>query len=40
MSGLAIAYHSDAKTYGPLPGEFGSNSHIHLYLGLPKRSGI
>ncbi len=40
MSGLAIAYHSDGKTYGPLPGEFGSNAHVHLFLALPKRAGI
>ncbi|MEM7225693.1 MAG: hypothetical protein AAF495_22125 [Pseudomonadota bacterium] len=37
---LAIVYHSDGKTYGPLPGEFASDSHVHLYVGLPKRSGI
>ena len=40
MSGLAIAYHSDGETYGPLPGDFGNKSHIHLYLALPKRAGI
>ena len=39
-SGLAIAYHSDGKTYGPLPGDFASNSHIHMYVGLPQRSGL
>ena len=40
VSGLALAYHSDGKTYGPLPGDFASNSHIHLYVGLPQRSGL
>ena len=37
---LAIVYHSDGKTYGPLPGEFATDSHVHMYVGLPKRSGI
>ena len=37
---LAIVYHSDGKTYGPLPGEFARDSHVHMYVGLPKRSGI
>lgn len=39
-SGLAVAWHSDGKTYGPLPGDFATNSHVQLFLGLPKRSGI
>ncbi len=39
-SGLAIAWHSDGKTYGPLPGEFAKNSHVQMYMDLPKRSGI
>ena len=39
-AGLAVAWHSDGKTYGPLPGEFATNSHVQLFLGLPKRSGI
>jgi hypothetical protein len=37
---LAISYHSDGKTYGGTPGEFGLNSHIPLFLMLPKREGI
>ena len=40
MGGLAIAWHSDGKTYGALPGPFATVSHVHLYAGLPKRSGI
>ena len=32
---IAIAYHSDGKTYGPLPGDFGLNSHVQLFFGLP-----
>ena len=39
-SGLAIAWHSDGKTYGVLPGEFATRSHIQLYSGLPQRSGL
>lgn len=39
-SGLAISWHSDGKTYGPLPGVFSMNSHVQLFTVLPKRSGI
>jgi len=39
-SGLAISWHSDGKTYGPLPGEFSINSHVQLFTVLPKRTGI
>lgn len=28
---LAIAYHSDGKTYGPGPGHFGQVSHVQLF---------
>ena len=37
---LAINYHSDGKTYGGSPGQFGYNAHIPLFLMLPKREGI
>ena len=37
---LAINYHSDGKTYGGLPGAFGLNAHIPLFVMLPKREGI
>ena len=37
---LAINYHSDGKTYGGLPGDFGLNAHIPLFVMLPKREGI
>ena len=37
---LAIAYHSDGKTYGADPGEFGLTTHVPLFLGLPNREGI
>ena len=32
---LAIAYHSDGKTYGPLPGDFGLNSHVQILFMIP-----
>lgn len=35
VAGLAISYHSDGKTYGSLPGEFGHNSHVQLFTILP-----
>ena len=34
-AGLAIAWHSDGKTYGPTPGEFGNKTHVHLFTVLP-----
>ena len=37
---LAINWHSDGKTYGADPGEFGYNAHIPLFLMLPPREGI
>ena len=37
---LAIAYHSDGKTYGGLPGNFGLNAHVPLFVLLPEREGI
>ena len=30
VSVIALAYHSDGKTYGELPGDFGYNSHVQL----------
>lgn len=40
MADLAIAWHSNGQTYGPLPGEFSTDTHVHMYTALPKRSGI
>ena len=40
MAVLAIAWHSDGKTYGSSPGEFGSRSHVQLFAPLPKRAVI
>ena len=34
-AGIAIAYHSDGKTYGHEPGTMGDKSHIHLFTVLP-----
>ncbi len=36
---IAIAYHSDGKTYGASPGDFGLNSHVQLFAMLPEPSG-
>ena len=33
--GLAIAYHSNGETYGPVMGPAGETAHIHLFLLLP-----
>lgn len=32
---LAVAFHSDGKTYGANPGDFGLNSHVQLAFLLP-----
>ena len=37
---LAINYHSDGKTYGALPGNFGLNAHVPLFVMLPPRKGL
>ncbi|MEM7498420.1 MAG: hypothetical protein AAF371_10575 [Pseudomonadota bacterium] len=37
---LAIAWHSDGATYGPLPGEFSTVTHVQLYVALPARAGL
>ncbi len=39
-SGLALAYHSDGKTYGGSPGDFGLNAHVPIFVMLPLRQGI
>ncbi|MFT5628976.1 MAG: hypothetical protein ACI82I_000925 [Gammaproteobacteria bacterium] len=33
--GLAIAYHSDGNTYGPVMGPAGENAHVQLFLLMP-----
>lgn len=35
VTSIAIAYHSDGKTYGAYPGDFGLNSHVHLAAPIP-----
>lgn len=40
ISELAIAWHSDGKTHGPFAGEFSTQTHVHLYVPLPKRTGL
>ncbi len=37
---LALAYHSDGKTYLADPGEFGLNTHVPLFVSLPNREGL
>ena len=39
-AGLAIAWHSDGKTYGARPGDLTTVSHIQLYSRLPQRAGM
>jgi len=32
---IALAYHSDGKTYGASPGDFGLNSHVQIFFLMP-----
>ncbi|MBI2009776.1 MAG: hypothetical protein HYS86_01220 [Candidatus Chisholmbacteria bacterium] len=32
---VAVAYHSDGKTYGPNPGPFGQKTHVQLFYLMP-----
>jgi hypothetical protein len=32
---IALAYHSDGKTYGELPGDFGLNTHVQIFYMVP-----
>ncbi len=32
---IAVAYHSDGKTYGASPGNFGLNSHVQIFFLMP-----
>jgi hypothetical protein len=38
-SGLAIAWHSDGKTYNSDAGPFGASTHVHLFLLFPGPKG-
>lgn len=33
---IAAAYHSDGKTYGSYPGDFGLNSHVQILAFIPE----
>jgi len=33
---IAAAYHSDGKTYGAVPGDFGSKTHVQVFFLLPE----
>lgn len=33
---IALSYHSDGKTYGAIPGDFGLNSHVQLFFLVPE----
>ncbi|MBI2621166.1 MAG: hypothetical protein HYW63_00780 [Candidatus Levybacteria bacterium] len=35
VSAIALAYHSDGKTYAESPGNFGLNSHVQIFYLLP-----
>jgi len=32
---IALAYHSDGETYGESAGDFGLNSHVHIFFLMP-----
>ncbi|MBI2656480.1 hypothetical protein HYX03_01960 [Candidatus Woesearchaeota archaeon] len=36
---IALAYHSDSKTYGASPGDFGSNTHVQIFFLMPAPAG-
>ncbi|MCR9089577.1 MAG: hypothetical protein NXH97_22900 [Rhodobacteraceae bacterium] len=40
LADLAIAWHSDGKTYGPLTGEFSTVTHVQMFVALPPRTGL
>ncbi|MEM6840996.1 MAG: hypothetical protein AAF632_02115 [Bacteroidota bacterium] len=40
MGGLAVALHTDGKTYGSAPGAFGRDTHVHLFAMLPTEDDI
>lgn len=40
LADLGLAWHSDGKTYGPLPGEFSTVTHVQMYVTLPERTGL
>ncbi len=40
LADLGLAWHSDGETYGPLPGEFSTVTHVQMYVTLPPRTGL
>ncbi|MEM8508635.1 MAG: hypothetical protein AAF717_12435 [Bacteroidota bacterium] len=40
MSGMAIALHTDGKTYGPDPGAFGKDTHVQLFAMFPDEDDV
>lgn len=40
VSVIALAYHSDAKTYGADPGLFGKNSHVQIFYIFPEQKAM
>lgn len=38
VTAIALAYHSDGKTYGAAPGDFGLNSHVQIAFLIPPPS--
>lgn len=38
-SAIAVHYHSDGKTYGASPGDFGVNAHVQLFYMIPVPAG-
>lgn len=40
MSGVAIALHSDGRTYGSEPGAFGKVAHVQLFAMLPNEDDL
>ncbi len=39
VSVIALAYHSDGKTYGADQGDFGLTSHVHIFAIIPQPAG-
>ena len=37
-SAMALAYHSDGKTYGKDPGQFGNRTHVQIFALLPDQN--
>lgn len=40
LADLAVAWHSDGQTHGPLTGEFSTATHVQMFVMLPSRTGL